>query len=436
MTEKFAGLIQGQITDESVEMMRQRIGYPNPSLRGGLSVLPWNTVASADAIRRYAWSMGDDNPMYLDSDYGATTRWQGQIAPPGFEMSMGYNASRRVPEDLNKRTHRALRGVQLYHSGGEDVYYQPIRIGDTLFKAEWVEDVQPKVSKFSARSVVVTNSLGMWNQRNETVITGINWFVHAERRTVTKDPGKDKYAAETAASYTDEQIAEIDAAYDAEYRRGADTWFLEDISVGQKLPRMVKGPFTITDMINLHMGAGWLTYGNPAYRLAYENRKVLRGFYSKNANGAWDSVQRVHWDKDLANRVGVQHMYDIGPVRHSMLCHYLTNSAGDDAWIFRKRYEFRRFNYMGDTTWLQGVVTAVRVDEKLGPLVELEVAGVNQRGAENLHATVTILVASREHGPVRLPSPPPLPQYRSEEPIMKQSKASLSHPGAHSSPAR
>jgi hypothetical protein len=89
--------------------------------------------------------------------------------------------------------------------------------------------------------------------------------------------------------------------------------------------------------------------------------------------------------------------------------HYCTNWCGDDAWVYRVRGELRAFNYMGDTTWIDATVTAVRVDAVLGPLVELEIAGVNQRGRRNSNGAATILVPSRDHGPVRLPDPPPTP---------------------------
>ena len=169
---------------------------------------------------------------------------------------------------------------------------------------------------------------------------------------------------------------------------------------------MVKGPLTITDMINMHMAAGWLTYGNPPFRLAFENRKKLRGFYSRNEFNGWDTIQRVHWDVGLAHSVGVRHMYDIGPMRFVMLCHYLSNLAGDDAWVHRIRYELRNFNYVGDTTWIRGTVKAARVDPILGPLIELEISGVNQRQQENVSAQATILVASRKLGLAKLPPSP------------------------------
>jgi hypothetical protein len=89
-----------------------------------------------------------------------------------------------------------------------------------------------------------------------------------------------------------------------------------------------------------------------------------------------------------------------------MVSHYLHNFAGDDAWIYRIRYEFRNFNYMGDVTWLTADITEKRIDPVLGPLIELDLAGTNQRGKENIRGSATILVASRETGLCRLPEPP------------------------------
>jgi hypothetical protein len=264
--------------------------------------------------------------------------------------------------------------------------------------------------------VIVTNMLSWANQDGVVVSDQKKWFVHAERKPVTADEGASKDKArerprDEPASYSDEQLEEIEALYDAQYRRGSDTLWLEDIDVGATLPTMVKGPLTITDMINMHMGGGWFGYGNPALRLGYENRKKMRGFYTKNEFGAWDVVQRVHWDTELARKVGVPATYDIGPMRWAWLIHYCTNWCGDDAWLFRVRGEFRKFNYMGDTTWITGTITDARVDPGLGPLVEVDVVGTNQRGQQNLNGNATILVSSREHGAVRLPDPPETPEH-------------------------
>jgi len=405
------GLIRGEITDESIELVRQRIGYPNATLRAGVHGGPWNEIATADAIRRWALCMGDDNRMFVDRSYGRTTRWGETIAPPGFEKSMGILRCKVLPDHL-KHTDRGLRGVQLFYSGGENFYYRPITEGVQLYRSRWVDKVDVKTSQFAGRSVIVTNGLGLWDDDDQVFSDGVEWFVHAERRKRTADDKASERKVDEPAFYTDEQQAEIETAYDAEYVRGGDTLYLEDVSVGQVLPRMVKGPLTTTDLINFHMGAGWMIYGIWAYRLAYENRKRLRGFYSKNEYNAWDTVQRVHWDKALAEEIGIPNIYDIGALRQTMISHYLTNYAGDDAWIYRIRFEFRKFNYMGDVTWISGVITDARIDDKLGPLIEVEMSGVNQRGQENIRASATILVASRKSGLCKLPPAPPPPVHR------------------------
>lgn len=107
-------------------------------------------------------------------------------------------------------------------------------------------------------------------------------------------------------------------------------------------------------------------------------------------------------------------MYDIGPVRQFHISNYLTNYAGDDAWIHRIKFEFRRFNYVGDVTWLTGEIVDKRIDDVLGPLIEIQMRGTNQRGSDNIKAEATILVPSRESGPVRLPEPPPPTEFRSK----------------------
>lgn len=417
------GLVIGKITDEDVAKMQRRIGFPNPSLRKGILQTPWNTAHNADAVRRWSECMGDLNPMFNDGDYAANSRWQGVVAPPGFEWSMGIDRNPIVPDDLFKETRSALRGVQLYHSGAEYFYYRPIPEAVKIFKSEVVGSVEEKPSKFGGKSVIVDNVSNWWDANDQTYATSHRWFVHTERQALSDtDAAPDGEAAPKKArkrvelgNYSEEDLAEIERLYDAEYIRGADTLFLEDVEIGATLPTMVKGPLTVTDMINFHMGAGWTTYGNPPYRMAYENRKKLRGFYSKNEFGAWDTLQRVHWDIELAHKIGVESSYDIGPMRFVWLCNYLTHYAGDDGFVHRIRYELRSFNYIGDTSWISGVITDARVDPVLGPLIEVELKSLNQRGQENITATATILVASRASGLCKLPPQPPITPWRRGE---------------------
>ena len=50
---------------------------------------------------------------------------------------------------------------------------------------------------------------------------------------------KRKKEKETAEAYTHEQLAEIDACYEAETRRGSETRYFEDVEIGDELGRKV-----------------------------------------------------------------------------------------------------------------------------------------------------------------------------------------------------
>lgn len=397
------GMLRGRITDESVEQMRLRIGYSNPTIRNGVMTAAWNTVATPDAIRHYANGVGDANPLYTDIEYAQRTRWGAPLAPPGFESTMGHDRTPEPPAELHERTRKALRGVHLFNSGHEGWFFRPIQPGVELHRSTVVKLVEDKQSEFAGRSVRVTNETRWTDTAGELYAIRRPWYIHAERRQVTDE---NKYAKDEPAHYTDEQLADIDRLYDEEYVRGGRTLHFEDVDQDEALPTMVKGPLTVTDFINFHMGAGWFSYGFPPLRLAHLNRMAMRGFYTRNEFNAWDTLMRIHWEPQTARTVGVPSSYDIGPIRWSWLAHYCTNWAGDEGWVYRVRGEFRRFNYMGDTTWITARLTEQRIDPRLGPAVEIELVGTNQRGQENIRGSATILLPSREHGPVRVPVPP------------------------------
>jgi acyl dehydratase len=119
---------------------------------------PKNITASTDAIRQWAEGIGDANPLYNDPNYASKTRWEGSIAPPGFESSMGLPKHPKMPPDDEAVTRKALRGVQLFHSGSEHFYYKPIQPGTVLYKSQWVQDVAEKMGHVTERSVLVTNA--------------------------------------------------------------------------------------------------------------------------------------------------------------------------------------------------------------------------------------------------------------------------------------
>ena len=56
-------------------------------------------------------------------------------------------------------------------------------------------------------------------------------------------------------------------------------------------------------------------------------------------------------------RAGNPTTFDYGRMRETWLIHLCTDWMGDAGWLWKLDCEFRRFNYVGDTQWLAGVVT-------------------------------------------------------------------------------
>ena len=169
---------------------------------------------------------------------------------------------------------------------------------------------------------------------------------------------------------------------------------------------MTKGPLTVTDMVCWHVGMGTGMYGVRPLRLAWRNRQRIPRFYTPNEHGVPDVQQRVHWEPDAARNAGNPTTFDYGRMRETWLIHLCTDWMGDDAWLWKLDCEFRLFNYVGDLHTISGTVTRKYLADGDRPAVDLELAATNQRGEVTAPGHASILLPSREHGPVRLPDPP------------------------------
>ncbi|HEY9315965.1 FAS1-like dehydratase domain-containing protein [Williamsia sp.] len=357
--------------------------------------------ATPDVLRAFARSYGDDNPLFADEDYGLDTRWGSQIAPPMINIALTKN----LLADKMPREHRRppFRGIHVFVSGSTTDWYKPVYEGDTVYSFEGFHDVELKESEFAGRSLVVTRIHVQFNQRAEIVQIQKVLTIHTERHESKK---RKKYDAIEPATYTPEEIAEIDAIYAAEVRRGADIRYWEDTTVGDSLGLMAKGPLTTTDMVVFHSGGyGFAPYTPCTGRLAYKNRQRIAAFYIANEQGIPDVAQRIHWDAEYARSIGLPSSYDYGMLRDCWLTHFLTDWIGDDGWIETMSSQMRRFNYLGDTHRFTGEVVGKRVEGDRY-LVDLEFRGTSQRGEVTCPATATVSLPSRETGLAGLRTPP------------------------------
>jgi acyl dehydratase len=397
-----SAVAEGTITDEAIARLRLRIGIPEPH-----PVPPHYVRPGLDAFRHVSISYGDDNPLWCDPEYGQGTVWGGPIATPvlvGGDSLIGEDQVTEVsPEHKDLLRGDPLRGVHAFYSASAREWWSPLRPDRHVSRRNALVGVLDKQSEFAGRAVHEWTAQ-VFREAGGPVLSGqYRLMIRTER---AKAREKRKYDHIDIERYTDAQIAEIEEQYSTEVRRGAEPRWWEDVAEGDPIGPMVKGPLTITDMVCWHVGMGMGLYGIKPLRLGYQNRTRVPRFFHRDDLNIPDVMQRVHWDPAFARRSGNPTTFDYGRMRETWLIHLCTDWMGDDAWLWKLDCEFRRFNYVGDTQWARGTVARRYLAEDGRPAVDLELTMTNQRGEETTPGHATILLPSRQHGPVHLPDPP------------------------------
>jgi acyl dehydratase len=256
----------GVLSDESFARSRRRIGIP-------LRISPAHiTEVNADATRHFAYGYGDDNPLYCDPGYGKNTRWGGLIAPPNFTYCMGENAAPPpTPEQKQELKGDPFAGLGSYQAAMEFEYYRPLRAGDHCQVIRAQVGVEDKPSRFGGRTAHVTHDFLYANGEGQVVTIQRGTWINAERHTSRERSGQKPPL--TFDPYTDEQLAEIDALYDTETRRGSETRYFEDVEIGAEIQPRVKGPLVVTDLIVWHLGWGMQLTPPGTFGIARKVRK-------------------------------------------------------------------------------------------------------------------------------------------------------------------
>lgn len=352
------------ITEESLSALRKLIGVPIEE-----SVEPWCTEATRDNIRHWAHGIGDDNPLWCDPSYAKKAPFGRLVAPPSFLFTLNRTFSGYVA---------GLPGVHAMFAGIDVTWHEAILQGDTLATKVWLKDLVEHQTRFAGRAIQQIYRCEFYNGSGTLVATGDSWCFRTERDTARERGTKyEEVKRKPPPRYTRADLGRIFALYESEEIRGSRPRHIDHVDVGEKLPRMVKGPMTVTGFIAFAQGWGGLYIR--ANKLAWKQLQKHPGLGIPNAFGIPDVPERVHWEDELARLVGTPAAYDYGPERCSWMSHHLTNWMGDAGFVREHRMEIRRHNPVGDTLYIDGEVTGKL--ERHGELcVEISQRAVNQDG--------------------------------------------------------
>ena len=361
------------LTDEALEDLRSKIGQ---EVRRGR---PYVTQLNADAVRHYAYGIGDSNPLWVDPEYAAASAHGGMLAPPSALLATDRIISGYVT---------GLPGVHAMYAGASFHYDRRLRVGDDVRASARLKELIERPSKFAGRSVQQIYAVDFTDPAGVPIASGESYCFRTERDAARE---RGKYAVKKV-TWTPEQIAEIAERYRAQdaARRGSTPRYVDEVAAGETLPEIIKGPYTATTAVAFLLGWGGLYVRAHGDAFDLYDRHPALGI--PNEWGVPEPPERVHWDPDLAARVGVPGAYDYGPERVSWLSHVVTDWMGDDGFLESFQVEVRRHNLIGELVTCTGEV--VSADPASGR-VELRLGGHNQDGEESARGSAVVVLPVR-----------------------------------------
>jgi acyl dehydratase len=376
------------ITDAALDTMRSEL-HRQWRVRG------WNSTVTADAIAHFAMGVGDDNPLWWDPGYAAASPAGRLFAPPTFLYScQGGPVIPGVHESVDRGVDTWLPGAVGLWAGDRWVFHGRTFADEQVTTEAELWNLEEKQGRFAGRSVYQTTKTSFTGSSGQPLADQYRTIFRTEPDEATS---AGRYDSLEEPRYTAEDVEKLNAHYLAEesHRRGAKTLYVEDVAAGDKLPTLLKGPLTLTNLVSWILGWGSAyCLPNRLQATFLEQRPAARIVNPRF--GCDDTIEGPHWDDLMAQTRGLPRGYDFGSQRISWLAHLLTDWYGDDGELAELDVRLRRPNLLGDVQWLNGTVTGISVSDGVGR-VTCAVESRNQRDEVTATGTAIVLLKSRGH---------------------------------------
>ena len=361
----------GQLDSQSLAAAQNLIGVP-------LRRTQHNRLVSRSSVKRWAKSIGDRNPLWLDPEYAAKSSLGRIVAPPCWLYSV---------DDTCVAT--GFPGFHVIYAGADWEVYRRLGEGNTVLAASKLTGVEEKSGRFSGPMVLQTGETVFNDQEGRPVARATSRVLRPSREAAVL---AGKYRDWKKHAFTPDEIINIEDAYDAEHIHGNQPRYWEDVAEQEALNPLVRGPLTSEEIIQF-MGATRPSLGFKRF-LQHRQRHPEAAFLDPDT-GSWESWEASMLRDEVAQMFGFPFAHDAGIDRISWMSNLLTNWISDQGFLKTLNVTLMLPNVYGDATWCRGWVSRkYRLDGE--HLVELTIWCDNQRGQETAHGSVTVALPTRQ----------------------------------------
>ncbi len=336
-----------------------------------------NHLVSHPAINRWAKSIGDRNPLWLDPTYSAASVLGTTVAPPLWLYSVDDTApSLKFP------------GLHVLYGGVHWEFRRWLTAGERVSAATRLLDVKEKHGRFCGPMVLQTFETVYSDGAGNPISRAESTIIRTLRNGAIQSG---KYRDVHKYVFDPDEARAVEDAYDAEEVRGALPRYWDSLSPGDPIPPIVRGPLTSEEVIQF-VCATRPTLGFKQF-LRHRQRHPDTAFLDLGT-GSWESWESSMVRDDVAQAFGFPAAHDAGIDRVSWVGNLLTNWMGDQGFLSSLRVVLIRPNIYGDVTWCRGKVEGLR-REGGRHLADLSVWCENQRGQRTAEGEATVILTRR-----------------------------------------
>tara|TARA_R110002124_G_scaffold41518_1_gene128673 strand:- start:7543 stop:8610 length:1068 start_codon:yes stop_codon:yes gene_type:complete len=314
--------------------------------------MSWDDV-NRPMIRHWAQAMGDNNPVYTDADFAATTRHGGLVAPPTMIQAWtmkGLEGPAPGTSDIDPMAGAsdamvAAGYVAVVATNCEQRYLRYVKPGEKLHHRHRLESISDQKQTSLGAGYFLTQILEYCTEDGEKVAE--MRFTILRYDPDKRDPVRSSPARPAVTGAAEGSGHGSDADVNAGWTGQAMTPFFDQVSVGDTLPDLA---IKITPTLIVATAIASRDY------------------------------QDVHHDKARAQELGSPDIFMNILTSNGLVGRYITDWAGPEAILLSVKIRLGAPNYPGDTMVMSGQVTGKR-EEAGRHIVEVAVTGMNSLGA-------------------------------------------------------
>lgn len=390
------------------------------------SPVPAAIVLDEETIRRYALSIGDDNPLFTDPGYANASCYGSLIAPGPILVHARYPADHGASRPHGYPLANFIGGVAWE-------FFDVVRAGTRISTSKVLREVLERRGLGGRRLIHLVCEVTYLDALDRTLAKAYGTLIQVPmssmgttRAMPLERLGQELLNERQPHRYGPAEVADLVTGMEGERRRGKEPLYWEDVAIGEELPPIVQPPYALPDAFSyqsLHQG---LFAGHEGGRLS---RSFTPAYRWLKAGWGFPDFARVHpvtlWpytpgdeheDPLLCAYRGEPLPFDFGIQRAQIPQRLLGNWAGDHGFCRKMSMMMGRPLFHGDALIVRGRVVGKSTitepaTDALYPAVRVAMEAINQRGESVSRGFATVYLPSRATGapsvPVRLAAPPP-----------------------------